>query len=355
MSRVWVVRLGEGGEIVDWCREKGVIAIGWPEVGDLSAFENYEDLRKKVYETYRTSYRSLGSAGVSAGMLWSFVHDISQEDIVLSPKKETRELFVGKVTGPYLYDPNLISRDYPNTRAVDWKGVVPYDNVPREVWRSMTAWQTLFELSTPEAVNASRRLIKDLQAGALPQIETPEEQAARAIEEGQRLFEDTIRRSMEILATHFDKFSGQEFQELVWATLKAAGLYPKPLRRGPDQTIDIEAYRDPLRLGPPRILVQVKHREAQVSGPEMQQFIGAMNREGDVGLFISTSGFTSAARQAAGRSHKPVTLMGWEDFIELFLKVYDRLDNVFKARVPIRSVKILSSESSFDTSAISFE
>jgi glutamine amidotransferase PdxT len=28
VSRVWVVRLGERSEIVDWCREKRVIAIG---------------------------------------------------------------------------------------------------------------------------------------------------------------------------------------------------------------------------------------------------------------------------------------------------------------------------------------
>lgn len=218
--------------------------------------------------------------------------------------------------------------------------MVPYDNVPREIWRSMTAWQTLFELSSPEAVNASQRLIEYLQAGRTPP-ETLEEHTA--IEEGQRLYEDTMRKSMEILATHFDRFSGQEFQELVWATLKAAGLYPKPLRRGADQAIDVEAYRDPLQLGPSRILVQVKHRESPVSGPEMQQFIGAMNREGDVGLFISTGGFTLAARQAAERSHKPVTVMDWEGFANLFLEVYDRLDNAFKARVPIRSVKILTS------------
>lgn len=342
MPRVWVVRLGEGGELADRCSERKVIAIGWSEIGDLSAFEDYETLRERIYETYRERYTSPGGAGIVAGMLWSFVHNISQEDIVFSPKSETRELLVGIITGPYSYDSNAIDQDYPNTRAVDWKGAVPYDNVPREVWRSMTAWQTLFELSSPEAVNASERIIEAFRAGRTPKpIETPEERIALAIEEGQRLFDDTTRKSMEILATHFDEFSGWEFQELVWATLKAAGLYPKPIRRGRDQTIDIEAYRDPLQLGPPRILVQVKHREAQVSGPEMQQFIGAMNREGDVGLFVSTGGFTQAARHAAERSHKPMSLMGWEDFIKLFLEVYDQLGNAFKARVPIGTVKII--------------
>ncbi len=31
--RGWVVRLGKGGELTDRRREKGVIAIGWPEGG----------------------------------------------------------------------------------------------------------------------------------------------------------------------------------------------------------------------------------------------------------------------------------------------------------------------------------
>lgn len=341
MPRVWVVRLGEGGELADQCKEGGFIAIGWHEIGDLSVFNDYEILRRKVYETYPERYASLGGAGVVAGMLWSFVHDISLGDIILSPKKETRKLLIGIVTGPYLYDPKAIDRDYPNIHAVEWKGVIPYDNVPREIWRSMTAWQTLFELSSPEAVNAALRLMESIQTGVTPRpIETPERTAV-AMDEGQRLFDETMSKSMEILATHFDGFSGWEFQELVWATLKAAGLYPKPLRKGPDQTVDIEAYRDPLQLGPPRILVQVKHRRDPVSGPEMQQFIGSMNREGDIGLYISTGGFSQAARQFAEKSHKPVNLMGWEDFVNLFLEVYERLDNTFKAWIPMGTVKIL--------------
>ena len=342
MPRTWVVRLGEGGELADACKDKGVIAIGWGEVGDLSVFENYSDLRTRVYETYRERYRSPGGAGVAAGMLWYFAHDISGNDVVLSPKSETRELLVGTVKGLYVHNPALISRDYPNTRAVEWRGAVPYDNVPREVWRSMTAWQTIFELSAPEAVEAASKLAETLKAGAVPRPpEPPEERVALAIEEGQRLLAETTKRSMEVLATHFNGFSGTQFQELVRATLEAAGLHPKPMRRGADQTVDIEAYRDPLQLGPPRILVQVKHRAGQASGPEIQQFIGAMNREGDVGLYVSTGGFTPAARRAAEGSHKPVSLMGWEDFVNLFLEVYDNLDNAFKAQVPIGTVRIL--------------
>lgn len=342
MVRVWVVRLGEGGEIADECRTNQIVAIGWSDVGDLSAFSDYESLRAKVYEVYRDRYKSPGGAGVAASMLWSFINDVESGDIVISPKKETRELLVGKVIGDYVFDLHAVSPDYPNIRKVEWVGELSFDSVPREVWRSMTAWQTLFELSSPDAVEAAIKLADNLGAGRkIISTEPPEERTELAIEEGQKLFDEATAKSEEILATHFNGFSGIEFQELVQATLKAAGLYTKPMNRGPDKGVDIQAYRDPLLLGPPRILAQVKHREAQVSAPEMQQFIGTMNREGDIGIFISTGGFSVNAKQIAEHSHKNVSTMGWEDFVKLFLEVYDRLDNEFKAKVPIGTVKVL--------------
>jgi len=340
MTRVWVIRLGEGGQLADDCRTKQLAAIGWSEVGDLSAFKDYENLRASVYESYRDQYKSPGGAGVAAGMLWSFVNDVKSGDIVISPERETRELMVGKVAGNYVFDPSAIASDYPNIRKVEWIGELPFESVPREVWRSMTAWQTLFELSSPDAIEAAIRLADTLRTGPVS-AEPPEERMELAVDEGQRLFDEATERSKEILTTHFNSFSGTEFQELAWATLKAAGLYPKTMHFGPDGGIDIQAYRDPLQLGPPRILVQVKHRKAQITGPEMQQFIGTMNREGDIGIFISTSGFSDPAEQIAEHSHKHISVMGWEAFVKLFLEVYDRLDNTSKAKVPIGTIKVL--------------
>ncbi|MFQ5911233.1 MAG: hypothetical protein ACE5IJ_11035 [Thermoplasmata archaeon] len=69
MVKVWVVRLGEGGELAEECRDKGIIAIGWTRVGDFKRFLDYEALRKGVYDVYTDRYRTPGSAGVTAGML----------------------------------------------------------------------------------------------------------------------------------------------------------------------------------------------------------------------------------------------------------------------------------------------
>jgi restriction system protein len=197
----------------------------------------------------------------------------------------------------------------------------------------MTAWQTIFEVSSSDAVQATMPLL----AGGAVQRREPSE--GRVSEEATRLLKETMEKANDLLASHFDTFSGIDFQEFVRTTLKAAGLYPKSIRRGADQGVDIEAYRDPLQLGPPRILVQVKHRQGAVSGPEMREFLGTMNHEGDVGLYISTGGFKSDAKAAA--SQRSVRIMGWEEFVQFFLEVYDKLENEFKAKVPLANIRML--------------
>jgi len=320
--------------------ESDVAAIGWSDVGNLSEFDDYYELRKKVYETYPDNYESEGGAGVTAGMLWNFVNSIKERDVIFSPKKDTRELLIGRVRdNDYRYDSTVIT-DMPNLRNVDWLKKIQYDHVPNAIWRSMTAWQTIFQLTSQDAIQATENLINAITTPSLQQ-EVPKVDVLTPATEGERLFKDSTEKSLEIIATHFNKFEGYDFQEVVWGVLKAAGLYPKPMRKGRDQGIDIEAYRDPLQIGPPRILVQVKHREGSVSGPEMREFLGAMTRKDDVGLFISSGGFKSEAQKAAEKSDRPVNLMNWDDFIGLFLEVYDKLDNEIKAEVPIDDVKVL--------------
>lgn len=275
-------------------------------------------------------------------MLWTFLETITKDDVILSSKKDTRELLIGVVEGDYVFNQTIIGEKYPNTRRVKWLNIMPFEKVPNEIWRSMTAWQTIFELSSPEAIQAASQLIKGkIPAIPLAEGQSPVDSKPRPGSEGERLFEESNARSLEIIAAHFDTFTGLKFQEIVAEVLVAAGLFIKPIKKGADQGIDVEAYRDALRIGPPRILVQVKHREGAVSGPEMREFLGAMARKDDVGLYISTGGYKPEAQKAADKSDRPVNLMGWDDFVKLFLNVYEKLDNEIKAIIPIESVKIL--------------
>lgn len=109
LSRVWVIRFGNFGEFADECKNKGVIVIGWDKVGNISSINSKDELREKLYNSYRENYKREASAGVAASMLWQFSREPSPNDIVISPRKDTREILVGTVEdSKYIFDPNLI-------------------------------------------------------------------------------------------------------------------------------------------------------------------------------------------------------------------------------------------------------
>jgi restriction system protein len=66
--------------------------------------------------------------------------------------------------------------------------------------------------------------------------------------------------------------------------------------RGKDGGVDIPAYRDPVGSVPPRLKVQVKHREQKVNVSEVRELMGLLAKEGDVGLIVSSGSFNSRCR-----------------------------------------------------------
>lgn len=70
-----------------------------------------------------------------------------------------------------------------------------------------------------------------------------------------------------------------------------------------------------------RVVIQCKrYNTAPVSEPDINQFLGAMNKfQADYGVFITNSRFTNAARIAA-REGTPITLIDGNDLIRLIIK-----------------------------------
>ena len=70
-----------------------------------------------------------------------------------------------------------------------------------------------------------------------------------------------------------------------------------------------------------RVVIQCKrYNTAPVSEPEINQFLGAMNKnKADYGVFITNSRFTKEARKAA-REGSPITLIDGNDLVKLVIK-----------------------------------
>jgi restriction system protein len=121
------------------------------------------------------------------------------------------------------------------------------------------------------------------------------------------------------------------------------GYYtPFVAAKGKDGGVDVIAYRDPLGTQSPRIQVQIKHKEAAASVQEVRQLMGLLQKEGDVGMFVSTAGFSPDARAAARGSHIHVELVNLNRFISLWQEFYDRLKDEDKVLLPLRPIYFLA-------------
>ena len=149
-------------------------------------------------------------------------------------------------------------------------------------------------------------------------------------EEGQQSQEATIHEieqlAIEGLNREINQKNPYEFQELVAALLRGMGYYtPFVAPQGKDGGIDVIAYRDPLGTVSPRIKVQIKHRGAAASVQEVRQLMGLLQKDGDVGMFVSSGGFTPDAKSTARGSHVHVELIDLDRFIALWQEFYPKL------------------------------
>ena len=165
------------------------------------------------------------------------------------------------------------------------------------------------------------------------------------VQEQEIPFDQIEQIAMEGLEAHINAQNPYEFQDLVAALLRGMGYYtPFVAPKGKDGGVDIVAYRDPLGTESPRIQVQIKHRESPASVQEVRQLMGLLQKEGDVGIFVSTGGFSPDARITARSSHIHVELIDLPRFIGLWQEFYEKMSDEDKSRMPLRPVYFLATQ-----------
>ena len=137
-----------------------------------------------------------------------------------------------------------------------------------------------------------------------------------------------------------------EFQELVGALLRGMG-YSTPFiaPTGPDGGTDILAYPDPIGAKTPHIRVQVKHRNSQkASREEIAALRGIIRQDREIGLFVSSAGFTSDAVREARQGGVHIELIDMNSLLEQWTTFYDRLSEEDKGYLRLRRVYFLAPE-----------
>jgi restriction system protein len=134
-----------------------------------------------------------------------------------------------------------------------------------------------------------------------------------------------------------------EFQDLAAALLRGMGYFtPFVSPAGKDGGVDIVAYRDPLGTSSPRIKVQIKHRDSPATVQEVRELMGLLQKDGDVGIFISSGGFTADAKREARTANVHVELVDLPRFIILWQEFYQKLTDEDKTKLPLFPIYLLA-------------
>ena len=216
------------------------------------------------------------------------------------------------------------------------------------------------------AKNKGKWILTDDGRGAFKQYPDPEQFMKRARElyyiwksaqpEGDEMLEDEVSESVhttleeaeELAWTEIEKYLQNiqpfDLQALVAALLKGMGYFVSWISPpGPDKGIDILAHTDPLGTQNPRIKVQVKRRADAVDVAGLRSFLAVLGDQ-DVGIFVCTGGFTSAAESEARTQEKrKITLVGLERLFDLWVQHYGRIDETEKHLLPLKPVYYIAS------------
>jgi restriction system protein len=86
----------------------------------------------------------------------------------------------------------------------------------------------------------------------------------------------------------------------------------------------------------------VKHREQKATAKEIRELEGLLRRDDDIGLLVSSGGFTSDAEREARASHKHIELMDLSRFVGLWQEHYDKLRESGRTMLPLVKIFFLA-------------
>ena len=114
--RYWVFAPGESCDHWEECKSKGLMLVGWDEVGDLTQYEDKNSIDAALKIAYPKDNDSYRKNDVST--LWYMCRELQVGDIVYARNGLSEILGRGVVTSDYFYDDER--NDFYNVRKIRW-------------------------------------------------------------------------------------------------------------------------------------------------------------------------------------------------------------------------------------------
>ena len=355
---IWLIKLGRDGQFESVGLEHRAVALGFqPESEDMTGMSK-EQIAEMVDKK--------GGRRSTKIQLQMFKCDMKVGDGVVVPLHNSLgKMAVGRIVGGYQYEsvdpqdvepahaqevdsagsPAPVSAAFGepvHRREVDWiVESMSKKSFGEHLKPFFDPRSTLRPIRNPEARDRIRMLLASESTGD-PQtaVDAPEDDGLASGVPLQLIAQEEIAERIH------SRFRDEKLERLVAAVLEAEGyvtLQTPPSR--PDQGVDVLAGHGPMGFDPPRICVQVKNTASPIDAPTVQQLHGAMTQFGaDQSLFVSWSGYTSAAESEARRNFFTMRLWKARDVLDAVCRNYEKLPGDIRAEIPLKQVWTLVQE-----------
>lgn len=153
-TRYWLYAAGDSSANWESDYAAGVMAIGWPGMGDLSAYSSKEEMRAQMRELYGGT----GSYKNQVLATWQFANEVKPGDVVFVKKGLKKVVGRGVVQGEYIYDKQR--GEFCHIRRVRWTDKGEWEHPDQYVMKTLTdmtpytdflkKMQALFDEGKPE-------------------------------------------------------------------------------------------------------------------------------------------------------------------------------------------------------------
>jgi restriction system protein len=302
---------------------------------NLSALEAR---REAFVQAHQAAYpdRSLPATRVEAGVLWRFVREMAEGDLIVFPCKADRRVYLGRLVGDYFEAPDL-DADYPQRRRVEWLADRERAGFSRGALYEIGSALSLF------TVRSHAREILAMLTGSAPDEGSGNRQTGeplRAEQIGSLIetapVDDAERTADFILQRLHSRLDGFGFEEFVADLLRGMGYTARVTQRSGDGGVDILASQDRLGLLPPLLKVQCKKVLDSIGHPVVSQLYGQVSH-GENGLFVALGSYTREARAFERQKHN-LRLIDGTELVDLILENYERLRSDNRLLLPLRRV-----------------
>lgn len=245
---------------------------------------------------------------------------------------------------------------YAKTGYVRWQAILYFYSIDatkagwlrkqKGVWHVTNEGAEVLKLSPGKFIEEANKKYKEWKEKQEPAIAL--EDALETLSGRKTIttsYEQAEASAREEIKDYIQALNPYEFQDLVAALLRGMGYYtPFVASQGPDGGIDVLAYKDPIGAEGVKIKVQVKHRkDTKVTNQEISALNGLL-RNREVGLIVSSGGFSQAALREMRTSNNHIEKMDLDDFINFWEQYYDKLDEEGQSLLPIRKISFLAPE-----------